>query len=223
MAEPRLSSDALETLPLFPLPSAILLPYEMLPLHVFEPRYRALVEQLLETGGPLGIAQLAPGWEAAYEGRPALRPVVGVGTIVRHERLPNGRFNILVRGLARARIEGELPPDQPFRVVRASRLEERVPPDYDLEAASESLRRILFALCSSKAGPGAAALAQLAANADGAGDLADIVIAALVNDAGLRQESLQGADVGRRVEIAQAAIAELLVARAPASEARYRN
>ncbi len=214
---------SLDALPVFPLPGAILLPYEMLPLHVFEPRYRALVEEVLRSERPLGIAQLAPGWEGGYDGRPALEPVMGVGTIVRHERLADGRFNILVRGLARVRMASELPPDEPYRVVRATLVPDQLRDGFDAEAAGESLRRILFALCSSKAGPGAAALAQLASAADGVGDLADIIIAALVTDAGQRRESLSGGDVARRVEIAQAAVAELLVARAPAGESRYRN
>ena len=98
---------ALGRLKVFPLPKAVLLPGSGLPLHVFEPRYRALVEEALESDRVMAVARLAPGWESAYEGRPRLMPVAGAGVIEEHEKLPDGRFNILVRGVARVRIRGE--------------------------------------------------------------------------------------------------------------------
>jgi len=223
MSEPKPLVESLDRLPLFPLPNAILLPYEMLPLHVFEPRYRALVKDLLEDGRPLGIARLAPGWEGDYEGRPGLQPIVGVGHVVRHEKLPDGRYNILLRGAGRVRIVEELAPERPYREARVSIIEPSVREGVDVAAVSESIRRMIFALCSSRPGPGAGALAELAARATGAGELADIVIAALVTDQGQRLRSLEDPDLGGRVEIAQAAIAELLIGNTGASDARYRN
>jgi Lon protease-like protein len=213
----------LDALPVFPLPDVVLLPYEMIPLNVFEPRYRRLVEDLLETKGHLGLVRLAPGEEAGYEGRPALERRFGVGHIVRHERQDDGRFHILVRGVARAELVEELPSDHPYRLVRARLTEDLLPEAFDEEGASERLRRMVFALCSSKAGPGANALAQLASQTSGAGPLADAIVAALVTDLVKRQASLEADDVAVRVGIAEAAVAELLVGRVPTSESRLRN
>jgi Lon protease-like protein len=223
MAELLALEQSLANMPLFPLPSAILLPYEMVPLHVFEPRYRAMVRDVLEDGRPIGIAQLAPGWEGDYEGRPRVEPVFGAGHVVRHERLADGRYNILVRGIGRVRLVEELGPDKPYREARVERVADAVRAGADVHALAESMTRMIFALCSSRPGPGASALAELAARAKAPGDLADVVIAALVTDASQRRRSLTDADVVQRVETAQAAIAELLIGGVPSSEVRYRN
>ena len=204
--------SALEALPLFPLPTAVLLPYEMLPLHVFEPRYRALVEELLAHDRPLAVAQLAAGWEGEYEGRPRVEPICGAGFIARHEKLPDGRYNLLVRGVARVRLVGELPATRPFREAVAELVEDVLPDPAALEEAQESVRRMLFALCASRPGPGSSALAQLASRAPGPAALADIVIAALVTDVARRRLALVTPEVGARLALAQTSIAELLVA-----------
>jgi uncharacterized protein len=94
-------------LPIFPLPSVVLFPGVFLPLHIFEPRYRDMVADALSTDRLIGMALLRAGWEADYDGRP---PVFGVGctAVVTHcERLPDGRFNIILRGLDRFRILDE--------------------------------------------------------------------------------------------------------------------
>lgn len=107
-------------LPIFPLPRTVLLPGTSLTLHVFEPRYRALVAHCLEHDGILGIATLRPGYEADYEGAPALFPEIGVGQIVGHQPYPDGRSNIVLRSIGGVRLEEELQVDAPFRIVRAA-------------------------------------------------------------------------------------------------------
>ena len=222
MTELEKLKASLHALPVFPLPSVLLLPYEMLPLHVFEPRYRALVRDLLESQRPIGIVQRAEE-ESDAEGRPALEPVFGAGFIVRHEKLPDGRFHILVKGTARVRLVRELSGSNPWREVSAELVEDEPASGFDSEAASESLRRMLFALCAARSGPGVNALAEVAARSASAGDLADVVIAALVTDEARRRRSMVDLDLGRRVEIAQTAIAELLMGPATARPARFRN
>lgn len=103
---------------LFPLPNLVLFPHVLQPLHVFEPRYRALVEEALATDRLLAMAMLRPGWEQDYEGRPPVYPMACLGQIVSHCRLPEGSFNVLVMGLRRVRLLDELPPDRSFRVAR---------------------------------------------------------------------------------------------------------
>ena len=122
---------------MFPLPGLFLFPHQLLPLHIFEPRYRRLVEDSLDGPGRLVIATAQGGEE---QGPPPVLTVAGMGEIARHDKLPDGRFDLIVHGLWRARVE-ELPSERPYRRVRATPLDE-VPPS---RAASERLRRPLYA------------------------------------------------------------------------------
>ncbi|HEX7900961.1 MAG TPA: LON peptidase substrate-binding domain-containing protein [Planctomycetota bacterium] len=132
-------------LPLFPLPNVILFPHGLLPLHVFEPRYRALTEAALEGERLIGMAVLRPGWEPDYQGNPPVHDVVGMGRIVKEERLADGRWNLLLVGLARARVIEEVQA-APFRVARVDVLEDR-PAEGD---AYERRRRVLHAFYTQK-------------------------------------------------------------------------
>jgi len=87
----------------------------MQPLHIFEPRYCDLLDDALADDKRLAMVLLARGWERDYEGLPAIAPVVCLGKIVAHDRLPTGRRNILLRGLKRAAIRRELTPARAFR------------------------------------------------------------------------------------------------------------
>ncbi len=90
--------------PLFPLPGVVLLPGALLPLHVFEPRYRLMLKDALEGEKLIAMALLLPGFEASYEAAPAIDEWVGLGRIVAHEPLPDGRSNLLLAGLRRAKV-----------------------------------------------------------------------------------------------------------------------
>jgi len=103
---------------LFPLPNLVLFPQVVQPLHIFEPRYRQMTADALAGDRLIALALLRPGWEADYEGRPAVHSVVCLGRIVAEQRLPDGRFNLLLRGLSRARVIEELPADKPYRLAR---------------------------------------------------------------------------------------------------------
>lgn len=105
--------------PLFPLPEVVLLPGALLPLHVFEPRYRAMVKDALAGEKLVAMARLLPGFETSYEASPAIDEWVGLGRIVAHEPLPDGRSNILLAGLRRARVLEE----DRSRAYRRGRLE----------------------------------------------------------------------------------------------------
>jgi hypothetical protein len=109
-------------IPLFPLPGVVLLPGTRLPLHIFEPRYRAMVADALAGDGRIGMAMLKPGWERTGP-IPAIFPVGGAGRIVESEMLPDGRSNIVLEGEFRYRVLDESPPD-PYRVARV----EEIPP-----------------------------------------------------------------------------------------------
>ncbi len=93
-------------IPLFPFLDVVLLPHETLPLHVFEPRYRQMIGECLDSAGQFAVATVdreADLEAGGIEPRP-LRPVACVGQIVGHEPLPDGRYNLLLQGVCRARI-----------------------------------------------------------------------------------------------------------------------
>ncbi len=99
---------------LFPLPNAVLFPGIVLPFHIFEPRYRKMVEDTLEDRHLIGMTLLQPGWETESQGRPAIHPVGCVGRIGDLAKLPDGRFNLSLFGLRRFRIAEEIP-SEPYR------------------------------------------------------------------------------------------------------------
>ncbi|HEX9985143.1 MAG TPA: LON peptidase substrate-binding domain-containing protein [Thermoanaerobaculia bacterium] len=106
-------------LPLFPLPNIVFFPHTRLPLHVFEPRYRQLIKDALETDQRFGIVLLRPGWEADYFGAPPLFEFGTLATIEQAVPLDEGRYNILVRGDVRVRIVGEVT-SVPYRTARVT-------------------------------------------------------------------------------------------------------
>jgi len=96
-----------DLLPLFPLPNVVLFPNVFLPLQIFEPRYREMVADALEGDRLIGMVLLRPGWEGEYEGRPPVYPIGCSGLITHVDRLADGRFNIVLRGVERFRIVAE--------------------------------------------------------------------------------------------------------------------
>ncbi len=107
-----------EYVPLFPLPSVVLFPRTVLPLHIFEPRYREMVEDALASNRMLAVALLKPGFEPLYYSRRApVHEVVGVGSILEYERVDDGNFNLLLGGIGRARIIEEVG-DKLYRLAR---------------------------------------------------------------------------------------------------------
>jgi Lon protease-like protein len=93
-----------DLLPIFPLPNVVLFPGVFLPLHVFEPRYREMVTDALASDRMIGMVLLRPGWQHDYEGRPPVYPMGCSGVITHVESLPDGRYNIVLRGVERFRI-----------------------------------------------------------------------------------------------------------------------
>jgi len=104
-----------EVIPLFPLPNVVFFPRMPLPLHVFEPRYRQMVRDAAEGPRLIGMVLLRDGWQGDYQGRPQVFGTGTVGEMVRTEELPDGRANIVLRGLREFTIERELPPATPYR------------------------------------------------------------------------------------------------------------
>ena len=183
--------------PIFPLPDVTCFPHSLLPLHVFEARYRAMVIDVLERDRRLAVVRLQPGYEAGYAGKPAVYPVAGLGEMVSCERLATGRYNIILKGECRVRLEQELPSDTLYRVVRARQLVDTEPAG-NLVPALARIQTACRALLSALQRP-ADLLDTALADGQAPGVIADRVAAAVLPDPDLRQSLLETLDVGARV------------------------
>jgi uncharacterized protein len=203
----------LSRLPIFPLQRAFLFPSALLPLYVFEPRYREMTAACLAAGGAMAVATLLPGFEAGYHGRPPVRPVAGAGLVVAHRQNTDGTYNILLQGVGRVRIDEELPPERSFREVRATLLEDSYPPGYDPADARQALLSLadrLFDQIAARSPEGADDLRALCHAQQLPGQLTDVLGATLLPEPGLRQQLLETPDVAARLDLVADEIARLL-------------
>jgi Lon protease-like protein len=165
-----------------------------LALHVFEPRYRRLIRDVIARQVTLAVPRLKPGFDAAYYGAPPVFELCGIGEISEYSELPDGCFNIVVRGLGRVRLLEELR-SQPYRVARAE-LPVELPAEAGMaKALRNELAKQVHRIARHLPGP-TQQLAALA-NAD-VGASADIVAGAWIEDPDLRQQLLEELDPCRR-------------------------
>ena len=103
--------------PLFPLPNVVLFPNALLPLQIFESRYRQMTADALEGERMIAMSLMRPGWDTLPSDAAApIHRIVGLGKIIAHEKLPDGRYFLVLRGLARARLISEQCVDLPYRI-----------------------------------------------------------------------------------------------------------
>jgi Lon protease-like protein len=208
---------ACQALKVFPLHGVAVLPGTPTPLHVFEPRYRALVRDALRGDRMLAVPHLTSP-DGLRELHPPVRPIAGVGHLEQHEEHGDGKFDIVVRGVARVRLLEELPSDAAYRIFRAEVLEDRWPKGGPAALSSEleSLRQLAYELAT-RLPPesGAAALAEAVARLDDPSGAADLVAAAAVSEPEARQAVLEELDVAKRLTrvISEVASVVLLLAR----------
>ncbi len=208
---PTLDSAALEALPVFPLPDVVLFPGALMPLHVFEPRYRELTADVLAGTRLMGIARLRPGYEPIYQERPPIFDVAGVGYVTEAEKLGDGRYHIALRGLARVAIERELPPDKAYRVVRSRVLvDTRSAHPERMQSAHEQIIALCDRLSMAMDEQGEK-LRELVRALPSAGACADVIAAALVADPDERQALLEMLDPAERLDRVAGHVAALLV------------
>jgi hypothetical protein len=138
-----------DLLPLFPLPNVVLFPHMSLPLHVFEPRYRKMVTDALESHRSIGMVLLRPGWEGDYEGRPPVFERGCAGRIVGSETLADGRINIVLKGITRFRIVGEHA-GEPYRLATVEPKPEAIG---DESVLTDVRRKVLAAIGRAADGP----------------------------------------------------------------------
>lgn len=203
--------SAIIQIPIFPLPDAVLFPDTVIPLHIFEPRYREMVRDCLAGDRRLAMALLKPGWEKEYYGRPPIHPIAGAGEIVRHEELPDGRFNILLRGTMRIGIQTELPPDKSYRIVRARPLPDRyTDADPAVIAGRVERLKVFYLRILSEVNKGQDEMARILTGVKDAGTIADRIAAALFSDCENRQQVLERLEVPARIVYVQEQLVSVL-------------
>ena len=218
MSSPLLEPQDLAELSIFPLPSVALFPGAALPLHIFEPRYRELVKDALGRRKVMAVARLRPGFEQEYEGRPPVFDLCGVGLIENHAERADGRFDILLRGVARVRILEELPPVRAFRQVRAELVPD-VACDPALIAGWQLQLGSLWERLAPHLPEPVRDLRALTRGADDASAYADRLAAAMVADPEASQQLLAEPDPAERLRLLAGRVQELVDALAPRSAA----
>jgi uncharacterized protein len=127
-------------IPLFPLPNFVLFPGLTVPLHIFEPRYRAMVSDASRGDGIIGMTMLRGDWEQDYEGYPDIYAVGCAGRITTLARLPDGRYNLMLEGIDEFKVRREMR-DHAYRTAE---IEWCGPSALELEAAALSSLREVF-------------------------------------------------------------------------------
>ena len=190
----------LSAVALFPLPSVVLFPRAVLPLHIFEDRYRAMTADALAAQRRIAMALLKPGWEKSYYGKPEIEPVVCVGQILSHEQLPDGNYNFLLQGELRARIVKELPTDDtPYRVAQLQPIEQLPAMEIDLEDQRRRLLELFSTPPLASSGPGKQ-FRQIVRSHLPTGDIADLAAFTFIEDVTIKQSLLADADIRGRIE-----------------------
>jgi Lon protease-like protein len=180
--ETRLAA-ALPRMPLFPLPNVVLFPHASLRLHIFEDRYRAMTRDILAGERFVAMGLIVEGASPSDE-RPTVEAIAGVGEVIMAHELPDGRFNLVLRGHARVRIDEELASDRPYRLVSASLLPDLPIADHnELRDAEQSLR-VLIGQLADAIPEGGEPLRQILAALETPAALANVAAAELIADVG---------------------------------------
>jgi Lon protease-like protein len=190
-------TGSLSAVPLFPLPNVVLFPRAVLPLHIFEDRYKAMTADVLAGNRLVAMALLKAGWEKDYYQFPAIEPVVCVGEILSWEQLPDGKYNFLLQGRTRARVISESK-RKAYRVAELNELEEAPILEIDLE--HERSRMIdLFSAAPFGALPIARQFRELLNGPIPTDAIADLAAFNLLEDIPMKQQLLEDIDIRHRI------------------------
>ena len=214
------AAAAASRLKVFPLPSVVLFPGAAVPLHIFELRYKAMVQDAISSDGVFAMAQLAIGWEQQYGGSPELLPMLCVGTISVHQQLEEGKLNVVLTGVTRARLLEELPEEQGrlYREVAAELL-----PDPLFDGPEESaLRQAVVELTARLPEEVAARLTKVTARLRG-GAFVDVLASTLVSDLPRRYALLCERDVKKRMQRLIEEVSEVMTRLKPSRPSGFVN
>jgi Lon protease-like protein len=194
---------------LFPLPNCVLFPGVVQPLHIFEPRYRAMMRDVLAGRSLLAMALLKPGWEQRYYGMPAIYPRLCVGRVIAHELLDDGKYNLLLQGLTRADVVSESPREADGGIYRVGIL--KAATEGGLSEAHENLQRQVLrqmfektALRELTVAPALFSLFEEPKNGEAAAPVARLIDAltfSLVQDVEAKQRILEEDNLAARGEL----------------------
>ena len=196
-------------LPIFPLPDLTFFPHTLLPLHIFEPRYRAMITDCMARDRRLAVVGLKPGYESAYDAKPPVHGIAGAGTIVRCDRLATGRFNILLKGEQRVRIDREVPTDTLYRVAIATPLSDAGAARASLPSLAHTIRERCLQIMEAL-GRGSGEMRESLEAVRSPAELGDQVASGIIPDAAVRRALLEELDVERRLERLTSALDDLL-------------
>lgn len=203
------SSEGVRKVRVFPLPNFVLFPHVAQPLHIFEPRYRKMTEDALADDQILAMAALLPGWQADYEGRPPIAPVVCLGRILTHTKLEDGRFHLLLIGQERAKVIREIDEELPYRVAEVEFLPDHYPARGATTRGGLQMRLVdglrPFLPQSKEL---ATQLEPLLSAQTPLGNLTDVVASTLPFSAEFKLQLLADANVDRRAEMLISALRE---------------
>jgi Lon protease-like protein len=224
---PDLSEARLRRLPIFPLPNTVLIPGGYLPLHVFEPRYRALVADCLADDRVMAVPLLVPEGELGSgpdpKGRPRVYRISGVGYIDAIQPLDDGCSNIVLKGMTRVRIVEELVTEHPYRLVQAETLDDRQDQREEQRLSARVLRQLARQLLTRLPDELGQQMIATMAEAQDPGGLADLVGASVLLDPGQRQAFLEERSVARRLGVTTQVVAGLLAKISDASGENVAN
>jgi ATP-dependent Lon protease len=194
----------------FALPNLVMFPHVMQALHIYETRYRAMLEEAIEDDRLIALGVLAPGWEQNYEGRPTLRSTACLCRVATHQRTPEGTYNVLLLGVRRLRLVRELPPKKLFRVVESEIMDDIIPDDEPPDAATHLQQELLsaFKRAMPKIPDAYEQLDQLLGSQITLGMLSDIVAYTIDLDIEWKMRLLAECNVFRRTQLLLEAIAQ---------------
>ena len=123
MSKNQSNKPAISEIAIFPLPNVVFFPKTLLPLHIFEMRYRKMMDDVLSGSNQIGMVLLKDGWETNYFGNPEVHEIVCVGDIQYFEKLDDGKFNIMLYGISKAKIVAFVQ-EQPYRIAQVKFLQD---------------------------------------------------------------------------------------------------
>jgi uncharacterized protein len=204
-----------KAVPLFPLPNVVLFPRAVLPLHIFEERYRAMTADALRGERLIAMALLKGGWEHDYYSRPAIERVVCIGQILTHELLSDGTYNLLLQGVVRASVVSEIAdPEHLYRSADLDPLVESQVMEIDLTDQRQALMEIFDRRFRPMTGL-VRQFRQMLSSPLSTADIADLVAFNLLDDVRVKQSLLEETDVVRRVGRVIAALESIELVKPP--------
>ncbi|MBI3178044.1 MAG: LON peptidase substrate-binding domain-containing protein [Deltaproteobacteria bacterium] len=211
------SSSVLPRLSVFPLPSTVLFPGVVLPLHIFEPRYRDMVVDALAGDKTMAVALMRQGSE--QQERPHLHQVACAGHIIHSEKLTGGRYNILLEGTHRVRLLEELPFERTYRRFSAEVVP--APSESDIRAAQAELLKLESSMLSLVGAVGTTdtQLIEVLRSTPDPMKLADIMAATLITEPHKQQEILEATDLRARLARLTDALVDVLARARPIAQA----